>query len=74
MSNKYGYNGTYDDLVEEEDRECMNDLLRAQTSYYKTLTNINLIILNTLQNMNSDELKNTLMNNGLRIPVKSIKE
>lgn len=74
MSNKYGYNGTYDDLVEEEDRECMNDLLRAQTSYYKTLTNINLIILNTLQNMNSDELENTLMNNGLRIPVKSIKE
>lgn len=70
MANKYKYNSTIDDKIQEEDRECQNDLLRAQASYYTTLNNINLIILNSLKSMDSKDIKQLLMNNNLKIPVK----
>lgn len=30
MPNQYYYNGTYEELIEEEDRECRNDLMRSK--------------------------------------------
>lgn len=77
MPNKYKENkelSTIGELMDEEDRECLNDLMRAQTSYYNTLTEINSHILRVLNNMSEDEIRNTFMGNRLRIPVKSIKE
>lgn len=72
MANKYAFNNTLDDLIEEEDRECTNDLARAKTHYYKTLTDINLIILDALKEMESTDIKKILTNNKLTIPVKGI--
>lgn len=77
MPNKYKENkelSTIGELMDEEDREYLNDLMRAQTSYYNTLTEINSHILRVLNNMSEDEIRDTFMGNRLRIPVKSIKE
>lgn len=56
MPNKYYYNGTLPERIAEEDREVLNDLMRAQTDYYETLNKINSIILAVLLDIDEDEL------------------
>lgn len=73
MPNKYKYNEkTIEGLIKEEDRECLNDLLRSQTEYYKTLTTINTTVLKVLNCMTNDEIKTAIMNNSVIIPIKNI--
>lgn len=61
MANKYKYpSNVIDVLIEEEDREVSNDCLRAKTAYYTTLNEINKIYLNTLKNMSTEEIKQSL--------------
>lgn len=72
MPNKYYYNGTLPDKIEEEDREVKNDLMRSQKDYYDILFDINHIFLDTLRNMNDEEIKEILKNGGLRIPVSKL--
>lgn len=72
MPNKYYYNGTMPEKIEEEDREVRNDLMRSQKDYYDILFDINHIILTTLRNMNEDERKEMMKNGGLRIPVSKL--
>lgn len=69
MPNKYFYDGTLPDKIEEEDREVLNDLMRSQKDYYDSLFDINCIFLSSLRNMSDEEIKEILKNGGLRIPV-----
>lgn len=72
MPNKYKYNMTFSDDHDEEDRECLNDWYRDQSSYYKTLDKINNIFLKTLQNMSQEEIKDVLKHKTI-IPVDRLK-
>lgn len=73
MPNKYVKEQiTIYDKMDEEDREVENDLYRAKTEYYKTLTRINSKILSVLDSMDDAEIKDIITNNGVRIPVKRI--
>ena len=73
MPNKYVKEQiTIYDKIDEEDREVENDLYRAKTEYYKTLTRINSKILSVLDSMDDVEIKDIITNNGVRIPVKRI--
>lgn len=72
MPNKYKYNVTFADDHDEEDRECLNDWYRDQSSYYKTLDKINNIFLKTLQNMSQEEIKDVLKHKTI-IPVDRLK-
>lgn len=72
MPNKYKYNMTFSDDHDEEDRECLNDWYRDQSSYYKTLDKINNIFLKTLQNMSQEEIKDVLKHKII-IPVDRLK-
>ncbi len=73
MPNKYVKEQiTIYDKMDEEDREVENDLYRAKTEYYKTLTRINSKILSVLDSMDDVEIKDIITNNGVRIPVKRI--
>lgn len=73
MPNKYVKEQiTIYDKMDEEDREVENDLYRAKTEYYKTLTNINSKILSVLNSMDDVEIKDIIINNGFKIPVKRI--
>lgn len=77
MANKYKLDNeavTIGDLMDEEDRECLNDLMRAQTSYYNSLTEINNQIIRVLSTISDSELKEAIISNRLRIPIKSITE
>lgn len=77
MANKYKLDNeaaTIGDLMDEEDRECLNDLMRAQTSYYNSLTEINNQIIRVLSTISDSELKEAIVSNRLRIPIKSITE
>lgn len=68
MANTYSCGNDIYSLMDEEDRECDNDLKRAMTHYYNTLTEINLKFLDIMDNMNNEELKMVLT----RIPIKKI--
>lgn len=59
--NRYKIQGDLYDLIEEEDRECDNDLKRAKTEYYNTLTSINKRLLAVLNDMDNSEIRNTLL-------------
>lgn len=61
MANKYKYNYTLEEKIEEEDREVLNDYYRAQTSYYNTLDSINKIVLKTITKMSEEEVKTYLL-------------
>lgn len=61
MANNYKLQGDIYDYIEEEDRECDNDLKRAKTEYYKTLTSINKRFLDVLNDMDNSEIRNTLL-------------
>jgi hypothetical protein len=60
MPNKYYYNYTLEEKIEEEDREARNDLYRQQTAYYKSCTDINNLILSTLKTLNKEEMKDVI--------------
>lgn len=68
MPNKYKYNHTFDELREEEDREVLNDYYREKTYYYQTLSQINDIFLDVLEDMSKVEIKDIIKSN-LRVPV-----
>lgn len=63
MANEYVYNTTFEDHREEEDRECINDCYRAKTSYYESATAINEIILDVLEHMTDEEIKEVIKPN-----------
>lgn len=68
MPNKYKYNYTFDEKREEEDREVLNDYYREKTYYYQTLSEINEIFLDALEDMSKIEIKDIIKSN-LRVPV-----
>lgn len=72
MPNKYKYNVTFDDYRDEEDREVLNDFYRDQSSYYKTLDQINNIFLEALKDMSKDEVKDVLKHKYI-VPVDRLK-
>lgn len=72
MPNKYKYNGTFEELREEEDREVYNDYLRQMTSYYETLDEINHIFYQILSRMKTDEVKDIMKNGGFISPVNKL--
>lgn len=72
MPNKYKYNLTFEDDHDEEDRECLNDWYRDQSSYYKTLDKINNIFLKALQDMSQEEIKDVLKSRYI-IPIDRLK-
>ena len=72
MPNKYRYGKTFEELREEEDREVINDYYRQMTDYYQTLTWMNEILLNALDNMSDKEIENIVKSN-LIMPVVRIK-
>lgn len=67
MPNKYKYDFTLDDQINEENREVRNDLMRAQTEYYNTLVSINKLTLSTLNNMSLEERKQAIRVSLVRI-------
>lgn len=71
MPNKYKYNHTFDELREEEDREVLNDYYREKTYYYQTLSAINSIFLDALDDMSKVEIKDIIKSN-LRVPVSKL--
>lgn len=71
MPNKYYYNGTLPECINEEDREVKNDLIRAQTKYYETLYQINVIMLANLLDMDDDEIKD-MLKNGCINPIRRL--
>lgn len=69
MPNQYKYNCTLDELIEEEDREVRNDLMRSQRCYYDTLHKICYRTLCVMEKMTDEELKEAIINNGFKSPV-----